>query len=334
MALAREALKGGQDSFEVHAFPFRMTDENMARYKDNPNYTFWQTMKQGYDYFEKYRLPPAIAVCDRHYVVNVKAPVNATVSIPTPPARAFTRPVVDAVHAQAHRAADRRGAHRRAGPEAARDAELRCRQADAGNAPRWVLRDVVRPRHAGIDRQQSAAHLTPIDHGWKPHAEDTRRSRRARRGCGRRGLRVLAANLRRDRGGRDLRPRKADHWHARTRAASRFPARRNFRTCRAVLRRRARSSAIPSSVRIFKREFELELWLKRDGRFQRFATYPICMWSGALGPKLREGDKQAPEGFYTVDAIAAQSEQQLPPLVQPRAFPTRSIARTAAPARC
>lgn len=56
----------------------------------------------------------------------------------------------------------------------------------------------------------------------------------------------------------------------------------------------------PIFMRIFKREFELELWILRDGRFHRFATYPICMWSGKLGPKYKEGDKQSPEGFYTV----------------------------------
>lgn len=60
----------------------------------------------------------------------------------------------------------------------------------------------------------------------------------------------------------------------------------------------------PVFIRVFKREFELELWLARGGRFQRFAVYPICRWSGRLGPKLAEGDGQAPEGFYTVDAKA------------------------------
>jgi len=60
----------------------------------------------------------------------------------------------------------------------------------------------------------------------------------------------------------------------------------------------------PIFMRIFKREFELELWMLRDGRFHRFATYPICRWSGRLGPKLRQGDHQAPEGFYTVDSKA------------------------------
>jgi murein L,D-transpeptidase YafK len=60
----------------------------------------------------------------------------------------------------------------------------------------------------------------------------------------------------------------------------------------------------PVLIRIYKRDFELEVWLQRDGVFHRFTTYPICMWSGILGPKLREGDGQSPEGFYTVDASA------------------------------
>ncbi len=60
----------------------------------------------------------------------------------------------------------------------------------------------------------------------------------------------------------------------------------------------------PVFIRIFKREFELELWMKREDRFHRFAVYPICRWSGDLGPKLAQGDWQAPEGFYTVDAKA------------------------------
>src|SRR4029079_17255997 len=58
----------------------------------------------------------------------------------------------------------------------------------------------------------------------------------------------------------------------------------------------------PVYIRIFKLESELELWVEKDGRFVELATYPICLWSGRLGPKLQEGDRQAPEGFYTVDA--------------------------------
>lgn len=56
----------------------------------------------------------------------------------------------------------------------------------------------------------------------------------------------------------------------------------------------------PVFIRIFKAESELELWIRRDDRYVLFATYPICRWSGGLGPKLKEGDRQAPEGFYSV----------------------------------
>ena len=53
-------------------------------------------------------------------------------------------------------------------------------------------------------------------------------------------------------------------------------------------------------IRVFKSESELEVWLQKGERFELFATYPICHWSGTLGPKTSEGDKQAPEGVYTV----------------------------------
>lgn len=56
----------------------------------------------------------------------------------------------------------------------------------------------------------------------------------------------------------------------------------------------------PIFVRIFKEESELEVWKFKNGRFQHFRTYPICAWSGGLGPKVQKGDRQAPEGFYTV----------------------------------
>ena len=71
-ALAREAFAGGQKEFHVHAFPFRMTEENMARFRRDRNYRFWRTLKQGYDYFEITRQVPNIEVCQRRYHVNVE----------------------------------------------------------------------------------------------------------------------------------------------------------------------------------------------------------------------------------------------------------------------
>jgi murein L,D-transpeptidase YafK len=59
-------------------------------------------------------------------------------------------------------------------------------------------------------------------------------------------------------------------------------------------------SGSPVLMRVFKESSELELWIEKDDRFILFATYPICHWSGTLGPKLKEGDKQTPEGFYTI----------------------------------
>jgi len=57
----------------------------------------------------------------------------------------------------------------------------------------------------------------------------------------------------------------------------------------------------PILVRIFKEESELEIWKKdASGRFALLRTYPICRWSGELGPKIKTGDRQAPEGFYTI----------------------------------
>lgn len=91
--LAREALKAGQPSFQLQAFPFRMTDARLAREKSNKWYGYWKTLKQGYDYFEKYRVPPNVMICERRYVVDALPR-----SRPDPAGRcpAYDRPVVTA----------------------------------------------------------------------------------------------------------------------------------------------------------------------------------------------------------------------------------------------
>src|SRR5262249_14542864 len=70
-----------------------------------------------------------------------------------------------------------------------------------------------------------------------------------------------------------------------------------------LLRQKIMPKHSPILIRIFKEEAKLEVW-KKDvtGHFQILKTYPICRWSGDLGPKLHEGDRQAPEGFYTITA--------------------------------
>lgn len=56
----------------------------------------------------------------------------------------------------------------------------------------------------------------------------------------------------------------------------------------------------PVFMRVFKLSKQLELWVYSRGEFKLFKTYPICSYSGYVGPKLAEGDWQSPEGFYTV----------------------------------
>jgi murein L,D-transpeptidase YafK len=59
----------------------------------------------------------------------------------------------------------------------------------------------------------------------------------------------------------------------------------------------------PILMRVFKKESELEVWKQtRSGEYRLLKMFPICRWSGQLGPKAREGDRQAPEGFYWVGA--------------------------------
>jgi len=74
-SLARDAFRGGQRSFQVQAYPFRMTPENMARHAGDANMPFWRTLKEGSDHFEVTGLPPKVGVCDRKYVFNA-TPAN------------------------------------------------------------------------------------------------------------------------------------------------------------------------------------------------------------------------------------------------------------------
>jgi hypothetical protein len=69
-ALAREAFFGGQKSFQVEAFPFRMTPLNIARHRNSPHMAFWKMLKQGYDHFEVTHREPKVDVCEKRYVFD------------------------------------------------------------------------------------------------------------------------------------------------------------------------------------------------------------------------------------------------------------------------
>jgi murein L,D-transpeptidase YafK len=75
-ALGRESFFGGQKSFQVQAYPFRMTPANMAKHRNNPNLAFWRMLKEGYDHFEVTRLEPKVDVCGKRYVFNAQSPTG------------------------------------------------------------------------------------------------------------------------------------------------------------------------------------------------------------------------------------------------------------------
>ena len=69
----------------------------------------------------------------------------------------------------------------------------------------------------------------------------------------------------------------------------------------AVMEKNGTTKNAPVLIRAYKKEAELEVWkMKANGEYVHIKTFPMCRWSGQLGPKRREGDRQVPEGFYTV----------------------------------
>ena len=69
----------------------------------------------------------------------------------------------------------------------------------------------------------------------------------------------------------------------------------------ALMQTKGMSQSDPILIRAFKKEAEMEVWKRgANGQYALLKTFPICRWSGQLGPKLKQGDRQAPEGFYTI----------------------------------
>ena len=78
-ALARESFNGGNTSFKLELYPFRMTVENLTRYATNPNIAFWRNLKEGYDILAAKGAPADVQVCEGKYVFDVKG------NVPTDP---------------------------------------------------------------------------------------------------------------------------------------------------------------------------------------------------------------------------------------------------------
>ncbi len=83
-AMGRESFRGGQRNFQVQAYPFRMTPQNMAKYRNNEHMPFWKNLKQGYDSFELTRAEPVVGVCNRKYVFNATSADGSPLSASAP----------------------------------------------------------------------------------------------------------------------------------------------------------------------------------------------------------------------------------------------------------
>ena len=86
-AVMREAFQGGQKQVQFQSYPFRMTAENIAKFRHDPNMPFWKNLKEGNDHFEVTKTEPAVGYCGGKYVFNA-APVNGRLD-PTAPCPAL-----------------------------------------------------------------------------------------------------------------------------------------------------------------------------------------------------------------------------------------------------
>lgn len=102
-AMARDAFGGGQRAFQIQAMPFRMTAENMARHRDDPNMSFWRMLKVGYDHFEVTKVPPKVDVCNRGYVFDADAGTAVFSPSEACPAYEVPAPIEQAVAAKESR---------------------------------------------------------------------------------------------------------------------------------------------------------------------------------------------------------------------------------------
>ena len=83
-AIAREAFNGGESAIQMQSYPFRMTAENLAKHRLDPNIAFWKEIKNGADHFEVTKNEPSVLVCGKHYVFGAQADHDVEASQPCP----------------------------------------------------------------------------------------------------------------------------------------------------------------------------------------------------------------------------------------------------------
>ena len=60
-------MSAGNHGVQVQAYPFRMTAENLAKFRNDPNMPFWKNLKEGADAFEITKRETKVAVCGNRY---------------------------------------------------------------------------------------------------------------------------------------------------------------------------------------------------------------------------------------------------------------------------
>ena len=88
---------------------------------------------------------------------------------------------------------------------------------------------------------------------------------------------------------------------------------------------------LPEKVLIaaFKEEQILEVYGARDDKWVLIQKYPFTAMSGKLGPKLKEGDRQIPEGIYNIEYLNPNSSYHLSMKVNyPNEFDKQKAAET------
>lgn len=160
-SLGREAFLGGQKSFQVQAYPFRMTALNMARHRNSPHMAFWRMIKQGNDHFEATRQEPKVDVCEKRYVFDA-TPVSGSFS-PTGRCPSYQVPddVVAAVKAKQDHD-ERQFAHHVAqgvGTVAARTGS------DGGMHPTFLAK--INPNETFVSNGRKVGSLPPTRSGGK-----------------------------------------------------------------------------------------------------------------------------------------------------------------------
>lgn len=68
--ILHKAFENGAKSVKVHIFPFKMTEDNMKKYSSHNSISFWKELVEGYEYFEKNKLPPEIKVIKGMYTIQ------------------------------------------------------------------------------------------------------------------------------------------------------------------------------------------------------------------------------------------------------------------------